>query len=80
MLVKTMQQVKSPFTIYAVFTVQEEVGLKGAKTSAYTIDPDWAIATDVTIPGDHPGIDMKDAAVEMEKARLLLLLTAAVGV
>ena len=54
MLVKTMQQVKSPFTIYAVFTVQEEVSIKGAKTSAYTIDPDWAIAT-TYIPGDHTG-------------------------
>lgn len=74
MLVKTMQKIKSPFTVYAVFTVQEEVGLKGAKTSAYTIDPDWAIATDVTIPGDHPGIDMKDAAVEMGKGPVITIV------
>ncbi|MFA5254852.1 MAG: M42 family metallopeptidase [Methanoregula sp.] len=77
MLIKTMQKVKSPFTIYAVFTVQEEVGLKGAKTSAYTIEPDWAIATDVTIPGDHPGIDMKDAAVEMGKGPVVTIVDAA---
>jgi endoglucanase len=64
MLIKTLQELDSPFTVYGVFTVQEEVGLKGAKTSAFTIDPDWAIATDVTIPGDHPGIEMKDAAVK----------------
>jgi putative aminopeptidase FrvX len=47
--------------------VQEEVGLKGARTSAYSLDPDCAIATDVTIPGDHPGIEKKDSGLEMGK-------------
>jgi putative aminopeptidase FrvX len=74
LLIKTLQQVDSPFTIYGVFTVQEEVGLKGARTSAYMIDPDCAIATDVTIPGDHPGIEMKDAAVEMGKGPVITLV------
>lgn len=74
MLVKTLQTVKSPLTILGVFTVQEEVGLKGARTSAYTLDPDIAIATDVTIPGDHPGIEMKDAAVEMGKGPVITLV------
>lgn len=73
-LIKTLQQVKSPFTICGVFTVQEEVGLKGARTSAYALDPDIAIATDVTIPGDHPGIDMKDAAVEMGKGPVITIV------
>ena len=76
MLIKTLQQVKSPFTIYGVFTVQEEVGLKGARTSAYALDPDVAIATDVTIPGDHPGIEMKDAPVEMGKGPVVTILDA----
>jgi endoglucanase len=74
MLIKTLQQIDSPFTVYGVFTVQEEVGLKGAKTSAFTIDPDWAVATDVTIPGDHPGIEMKDAAVEMGKGPVITIV------
>ena len=39
MLIKTLKKMKSPFTIYGVFTVQEEVGLKGARTSAYTTRP-----------------------------------------
>jgi endoglucanase len=74
MLIRTLQTVKSPLTIYGVFTVQEEVGLKGARTSAYTIEPDIAIATDVTIPGDHPGIEMKDAPVEMGKGPVITIV------
>jgi putative aminopeptidase FrvX len=74
MLIKTLRTMKSPLTIYGVFTVQEEVGLKGARTSAYTIEPDVAIATDVTIPGDHPGIEMKDAPVAMGKGPVITIV------
>ncbi len=77
MLIRTMQQMKSPHTIYGVFTVQEELGLKGAKTSAFSLSPDCAIATDVTIPGDHPGIEKKDSSVEMGKGPVLVLVSAA---
>ena len=41
--------------IYAVATTQEEVGLRGATTSAYHLKPDIGIALDVTIAGDYPG-------------------------
>jgi putative aminopeptidase FrvX len=50
--------------------------LKGAKVSAFSLDPDCAIATDVTIPGDHPGIKKKDATVEMGKGPVLVLVSA----
>ncbi|MGN1251194.1 MAG: M42 family metallopeptidase [Candidatus Spyradocola sp.] len=40
--------------IVAVFTTQEEVGLRGAQTAGYAVDPDMAIALDVTIAGDIP--------------------------
>jgi endoglucanase len=38
--------------LYFVFTVQEEVGIRGARTAAYSIQPDIAIALDVTLTGD----------------------------
>jgi len=76
MIIETLKQLETEHTIYAVFTVQEEVGLKGAKTSAYAINPDCAIAIDVTIPGDHPGIEKKDANIEMGKGPVIILVSA----
>ncbi len=43
--------------VYAVSTVQEEIGLRGATTSAYRINPDVGIAVDVTFATDHPWLD-----------------------
>lgn len=76
MLIRALQRMESPHTVYAVFTVQEEVGLKGAKVSAYSLNPDCAIATDVTIPGDHPGIEKKDASVEMGRGPVVSIVNA----
>lgn len=45
---------KSEYDIYGVFSVQEEVGLRGAKTAAYGIDADFAIVLDVTDSLDTP--------------------------
>jgi len=53
--------------IHFVGTVQEEVGLKGARTSAYSLNPDVAIATDVNIPGDHPGVEKKHSSLAIGK-------------
>ncbi len=79
MLVEAMRRIsklKVKANVFAVGTVQEEVGLKGARTSAYGINPDVAIATDVTIPGDHPGIDKQEAAVEMGKGSVITIMEA----
>jgi tetrahedral aminopeptidase len=46
--------------IYAVSTVQEEVGLRGARTSAFGIDPHVGIAVDVTFATDCPTIEKKE--------------------
>jgi len=45
--------------VYAVSTVQEEVGLRGARTSAYGIDPKVGVAVDVCHATDHPDMDRR---------------------
>jgi endoglucanase len=54
-----------PNTVYAVGTVQEEVGLRGARTSAFAIDPDVGIVLEVDIAGDVPGIKPEESNVKM---------------
>ncbi|MCK4666491.1 M42 family metallopeptidase [Candidatus Dependentiae bacterium] len=53
-VLKKVYNKKLPYQVYFVFTTQEEVGLRGAKTSAFKIDPDFGIALDVTGTGDTP--------------------------
>ena len=64
---------KTDFTIYAVGTVQEEVGLRGAGAAAFSVDPDLAIALDVTIAGDTPGVKEFDTSVKMGKGPALTI-------
>jgi endoglucanase len=62
---------KTDCTIYAVGTVQEEVGLRGAGTAAFGVDPDVGIALDVTVAGDVPGVREIDTTVKMGKGPTL---------
>ncbi|HYO89673.1 MAG TPA: M20/M25/M40 family metallo-hydrolase [Candidatus Limnocylindrales bacterium] len=57
--IETMRRInkQTPHELYFVFTVQEEVGLRGARPAAYTVNPDVGIALDVTIAGDMIGIE-----------------------
>lgn len=65
-LIETLKRIKSSDNdLYFVFTVQEEVGLRGARTSAYKINPDLGIAIDVTSSGDTP--KAKRFAVSLDK-------------
>jgi putative aminopeptidase FrvX len=56
-LLDNIERIEHPNTIYLVGSVQEEVGLRGARTSAYTIEPDIGFALDVSICRDTPGND-----------------------
>jgi putative aminopeptidase FrvX len=53
--------------IYVVFTTQEEVGLRGAKTAAYAIKPDIGIGLDVTLSCDTPGVPEEEAVTQHGK-------------
>ena len=60
-LIETLRQLpQSPHELYFVFSVQEEVGVRGATTAAYGIDPQLGLAVDVTGTGDTPkGLKME---------------------
>ncbi len=54
-LIEVLRQLETtPYDLYCVFSVQEEITLSGARTSAYNIDPALAISVDVTTTGDTP--------------------------
>ena len=69
-LAKKLKQIKNE--VYLTFTVQEEVGLYGAKTSAYSINPDWALAIDVTNADDYA----PDATIRMSKGPCITIKDA----
>ncbi|WP_409199334.1 M42 family metallopeptidase [Methanobrevibacter sp. DSM 116169] len=75
-MMEVFKRVDTRATVYGVGTVQEEVGLKGAKTSAYKLNPDMAIALDVTLSGDHPGIKPDEAPVKAGEGPAIVLVDA----
>ncbi len=50
-------------TLVVASTVQEEIGLRGARTAAYGVDPHVAIAVDVTHATDFPGVDKRERGI-----------------
>lgn len=67
-MVEAMKMLKeTDCTVYAVGTIQEEVGLRGATVAAFGIYPDVGIALDVTVAGDVPGVKEVEAPVKMRK-------------
>ncbi|MCL7451559.1 MAG: M42 family metallopeptidase [Anaerolineae bacterium] len=65
-----------PNVVYAVGTVQEEVGTRGAKTSAFAINPDVGIVLEVDIAGDVPGIKPEESAIKLGGGPTMLVYDA----
>lgn len=76
-LIKIMAKLKEARAeVYAVATAQEEVGLKGARTAAFGIDPDFAIAVDTTIAGDTPQISERESALKLGAGVAITIIEA----
>lgn len=75
-VLKQLKDVDHPNVVYGVGAVQEEVGLRGAKTATYTINPDIGFAVDVGIAGDTPGISEKEAMSKMGKGPQVVVYDA----
>ncbi|HDP96792.1 MAG TPA: M42 family peptidase [Euryarchaeota archaeon] len=59
------QKIKHPNTVIGAATVQEEVGLRGARTTGFVTQPDVCITLEVDISGDVPGIEPHQAPTRM---------------
>jgi putative aminopeptidase FrvX len=59
------KKIDHPNTVVGAATVQEEVGLRGARTTSYLIKPNVCLTIDCDLAGDVPGIDPKDAPTKI---------------
>ncbi|MDQ0270062.1 M42 family metallopeptidase [Cytobacillus purgationiresistens] len=75
-VLKELQNTEHPNVVYGVGTVQEEIGLRGAKTSAQMIQPDIGFGVDVGIPGDTPGVTEKEALNKLGEGPQIILYDA----
>ncbi len=66
-----------PYDFYAVFSVQEEVGLRGAASAAHQLDPDFGIALDTTIAFDTPGSAPQDQITKLEDGTAIKVMDSA---
>jgi endoglucanase len=75
LVIAVLQRLKTidhPNAVFGVATVQEEVGLRGATTSAEIVNPDVAIILEVDIAGDVPGIKPEESSVKLGAGPTLL--------
>jgi endoglucanase len=76
-LIETLRELKStPYDVYAVFTVQEEVGLRGANASALAIQPDFGFGLDTTIAYDVPGAKASEVITRLGDGAAIKIMDA----
>lgn len=74
-LIETLKQLEDPaYDVYATFTVQEEVGIRGANVAAHGINPDFGIALDTTIAYDVPGAQAHEKITELGKGTAIKIM------
>jgi len=71
-VIKELHDAEHPNTVYGVGTAQEEVGLRGARTSSWVVDPDVGFALEVGIAGDVPGVSKDEAQEKLGKGAVIL--------
>lgn len=76
-LLEAMRRLNNPpYDVYAVFTVQEEVGIRGANVAAHQIDPDFGLGLDTTIAFDVPGAPAHEKVTELGKGAAIKIMDA----
>lgn len=78
-LIETLKELKNPaHDVYGVFTVQEEVGIRGAQVAALQINPDFGFGLDTTIAFDVPGARPHEKVTELGKGTAIKIMDSSV--
>jgi endoglucanase len=72
-VIKNLRGEKHPNTVYGVGTVQEEVGLRGARTSSWVVEPDVGLTMEVGVAGDVPDVKKDDAQGKLGKGPVIVI-------
>ncbi|MDD5529819.1 MAG: M42 family metallopeptidase [bacterium] len=70
-VLRNLSKKKIKSSVFGVATVQEEIGLRGATTSAFRVSPDVGIAIDVTFASDYPGTEEKNGDIKIGKGPVI---------
>ena len=74
-LIEALKKIKNPpYDVYGVFTVQEEVGIRGAQVATQAIQPDFGINLDTTIAFDVPGAAAHEKVTELGKGTAIKIM------
>lgn len=76
-LIETLRSLKDktvPFDVYGVFTVQEEVGIRGANVAALKIKPDFGFGIDTTVAYDLPGAPEHEKITSLGKGAAIKIM------
>ena len=76
-LIEALKELKDtdvPYDVYGVFTVQEEVGVRGATIASSGINPDFGLALDTTIAYDLPGANPQEVVTKLGKGTAIKIL------
>ena len=78
-LLETLREMKEPaHDVYACFTVQEEIGIRGATVAAHSINPDFGFGLDTTIAFDLPGSSDHEMVTELGKGTAIKIMDSSV--
>jgi putative aminopeptidase FrvX len=72
-VIKNLAGENHPNTVYGVGTVQEEVGLRGAHTSSWVVEPDVGLTMEISVAGDVPDVKKEDAQGKLGKGPVIIL-------
>ena len=76
-LIEALKKIKDfPYDVYGVFTVQEEVGIRGASVAAQAINPDFGVGLDTTIAFDLPGAQPHEKVTSLGEGAAIKIMDA----